>query len=220
MFSISFLLFVIGCLYVYLSLEEQKQSKNINIDKDGFISKKESNKDKEFNEKINLIKHTKFFDKLAKKQIKLKELIHKNESNALISNKINELFENSINNILVLVKVENILNSLKFNKLNKKNKELYKTNELFYENEKSKFKESLELYDYIILKLIDIDLQKNYDYSEIQVYIDSVINSNKNLDLDYLHDKYIIKNQEFEKTLQFGLNNEKNNLKNKGNIYI
>lgn len=216
MFWLAFMFLFVGVFLIINSVEDD----NV-VDKDGKLSKLN-----DFNidlnqehinilKNINLIKHTKYFEKLSNKQTKLIQLLENNKSNKLIAEQINVLFENSIKNILVINKVELILESLNINKLNKKNKELYKTNELFLKKEKDKFKESLELYDYIILKLIDIDIKKDYDYSEIQVYIDSIINSNKNLDLDYLENKYIVKNQGFEKTKEFAYNLNSNNIKTK-----
>lgn len=187
---------------------QNNKNNNINV-----VKKNESYEDiynnlfkltlNKFKEKNNTIVNLKQFNKLQEKYYKLVKLIDKDKFK-MLEESLKNLLENSLKNILIISKLNNILESLDYDKLSKQNKKHYKINEDFLQKEKDKFKESLELYDYIILKLIDIETKNNYDYSDIKNYIDNLVNMNLNHNLDYLETKYL--NVDLE---QFGSNVKK-----------
>lgn len=201
-----FLLF----LFKSFDLNSNQNNKNNNIN---VVKKNESYEDiynnlfkltlNKFKEKNNTIVNLKQFNKLQEKYYKLVKLIDKDKFK-MLEESLKNLLENSLKNILIISKLNNILESLDYDKLSKQNKKHYKINEDFLQKEKDKFKESLELYDYIILKLIDIETKNNYDYSDIKNYIDNLVNMNLNHNLDYLETKYL--NVDLE---QFGSNVKK-----------
>lgn len=198
-------------LFLFKSFDSNSNQKNKN--NNIVVKKTESYEDiynnlfrltlNKFKEKNNTIVNLKQFNKLQEKYYKLVKLIDKDKFK-MLEESLKNLLENSLKNILIISKLNNILESLDYDKLSKQNKKHYKINEDFLQKEKNKFKESLELYDYIILKLIDIETKNNYDYSDIKNYIDNLVNMNLNHNLDYLETKYL--NVDLE---QFGSNVKK-----------
>lgn len=199
-------------LFLFKSFDSNSNQKNKN-NNINVVKKTESYEDiynnlfrltlNKFKEKNNTIVNLKQFNKLQEKYYKLVKLIDKDKFK-MLEESLKNLLENSLKNILIISKLNNILESLDYDKLSKQNKKHYKINEDFLQKEKDKFKESLELYDYIILKLIDIETKNNYDYSDIKNYIDNLVNMNLNHNLDYLETKYL--NVDLE---QFGSNVKK-----------
>lgn len=211
--SFIFVATLIGSLTVLfnnLIIEKFFQKKEINIEV-------KDNDDKIFTNKINeLIKNEKNvielkeYKKLHKKHLKLISLLN-DKTKDLLKDNILILLEKSIQNLITINKIQNILDILNTKKLNKSNKREYKKNEILLKNFQKKSKESLNTYDYIILKLIDIENKHDFDYEEIKTHINNIINLNINkygYDLDGYLEKY-------PKILdEFGSNLNKNNIRN------
>lgn len=132
------------------------------------------------------------YEKMKAKYFSLCKLLNK-EKYGLLEESLNKLLDNSFKNLIMISKIKRILEELDEEKLSKKNKKLYQSNIEFLEKEKEKFKEILELYDYIMLKIIDIEAKGNYDYLDIKLYIDNLIDlsNQKNNSLDALEEKYL-----------------------------
>lgn len=210
--SFIFVSTLIGSLTVLfnnLIIEKFFQKKEINIEV-------KDNDDKIFTNKINeLIKNEKDiiqlkeYKQLHKKHLKLISLLNDKSKN-LLKNNILILLEKSVENLITINKIKKILNVLNTKKLNKSNKKEYKNNEILLKNLKKQSKESLNTYDYIILKLIDIENKNDFYYEEIKTHINNVINLKINkygYDLDGYLEKY-------PKILdEFGSNLNKNNIR-------
>ena len=183
---------------------QNHQTKKINESNNDVISN-----DKIFTKKINeLIKNDKNiiglkeYKKLHKKHLKLISLLN-NKTKEILKENILILLEKSIENLIIINKIKNILDVLDRKKLNKSNKKKYKKNKELLIEFKNQFEESLNTYDYIILKLIDIENRNDFDYEEIKTHINNIINLNLNInkygyDLDGYIKKYPKNFDEFD----------------------
>lgn len=204
------LLFIfLGLSMVFIEHQERDSKKSIEKIKNNLKIKEETDKE---NDKLNVpFYHKNFinqfnkykfidpffielkqYEKMKSKYFSLCKLLNKEKYN-LLEESLNKLLDNSFKNLIMISKVKRILDELDEEKLSKKNKKLYQSNLDFFEQEKEKFKESLELYDYIMLKIIDIEAKGNYDYLDIKLYIDNLIDlsNQKNNSLDTLEEKYL-----------------------------
>lgn len=185
-------------------IDEYKQKNNFGnkFDEEGYVTKEKPER-KNFNtifkkflniykQKDVFIIELKQYKKLEEKYYKLVNLIDPKYFD-ILEESLTNLVDNSFKNLIIISKLKKILDVVDEDKLSKTNKKHYKINLEFYQKEKEKFKESLDLYDYIILKLIDIETKINYDYEDIKNYIDNLIklNNHNNIDLDFLETKYL-----------------------------